>query len=195
MPLHPAGTFTTPRMDNLIILETKRLILRQLLPSDWPEACRLLQDPAVMYAYEGPFSDQEVQNWLDKQWVRYRRDGFGLWAVIEKSTAEQIGQCGLTYQEYAGRQVPEVGYLLRQAFWHKGYATEAACACRDYAFYTCGFETVYSIIRDTNQASRQVAIRCGMKPADALVKFYRGVRMPHVVYKVEKREREVGLRI
>lgn len=182
-------------MDNSIILETKRLILRRLQPSDFPEACRLLQDPAVMYAYEGPFSDQEVQHWLDKQLGRYRRDGFGLWAVIEKSTAEQIGQCGLTYQAYAGQQVPEVGYLLRKAFWHKGYATEAACASRDYAFYTCGFETVYSIIRDTNLASRQVAVRCGMKQTDAFVKLYRGVSMPHVVYKVEKPEREIGLPI
>lgn len=168
------------------------MIVRELRPSDFPDACRLLQDPQVMYAYEGPFSEQEVQNWLDKQLTRYRRDGFGLWAVVEKSTQEQIGQCGLTLQDYAGRQVPEVGYLLCKAFWHKGYATEAACACRDYAFDTLGFEAVYSIIRDTNRASQQVALRNGMKRTDSFVKYYRGVRMPHFVYKVEKKEREGG---
>lgn len=107
--------------------------------------------------------------------------------MIEKNSGALIGQCGITYQDYNGRQVAEVGYLLRKAYWHKGYATEAAVACRDYAFHTLGFREVYSIIRNTNVASRQVARRSGMQPVDTIVKHYQGVDMPHVIYKVEKR--------
>lgn len=55
-----------------------------------------------MYAYEGAFSDQEVQVWLDKMFRRYENDGFALWAVVEKGSGELIGQCGITYQEYNG---------------------------------------------------------------------------------------------
>ena len=87
------------RMRN-VLLETGRLVLRKLEQGDFDEVCKLLQDPVVMYAYEGAFSDQEVQAWLDKMFRRYEDDGFALWAVIEKSSGELIGQCGITYQEY-----------------------------------------------------------------------------------------------
>ena len=90
-------------MDEMI-LETERLVLRKLEQSDFREACKLLQDPEVMYAYEGAFSDQEVQVWLDKMFRRYENDGFALWAVVEKGSGELIGQCGITYQEYNGRK-------------------------------------------------------------------------------------------
>lgn len=169
-----------------IILETERTILRQLEQTDFDEACKLLQDPVVMYAYEGAFNNEEVQDWLDKQFRRYRNDDFGLWGVVEKSSRELIGQCGITWQEYDGKQIPEVGYLLRKDFWHKGYATEAARACKEYAFDTLGFDEVYSIIRDTNVASQQVAQRNGMQRIATFVKHYRGIDMPHFVFSVKK---------
>lgn len=139
------------------ILETERLLLRGLEQGDFKDVCKLLQDDEVMYAYEGAFNDQEVQNWLDRQFGRYRHDGFGLWGVVEKGSNELIGQCGITYQEFDGKRVPEIGYLFKKEFWHKGFAIEAAVACREYAFHTLGFEEVYSIIRDTNIASQKVA--------------------------------------
>ena len=145
------------------ILETERLLLRGLEQGDFKDVCKLLQNDEVMYAYEGAFNDQEVQNWLDRQFGRYRHDGFGLWGVVEKGSNELIGQCGITYQEFDGKRVPEIGYLFRKEFWHKGFAIEAAVACREYAFHTLGFEEVYSIIRDTNIASQKVARRNSMQ--------------------------------
>ena len=173
------------RMRN-VLLETGRLVLRKLEQGDFDEVCKLLQDPVVMYAYEGAFSDQEVQAWLDKMFQRYEDDGFALWAVIEKSNGELIGQCGITYQEYNGGRVLEVGYLFRQEFWHKGFATEAAIACKEYAFQVLNFDEVYSIIRDSNVASQNVARRNGMIEVDTLVKHYRGVEMPHIVFRVSR---------
>ena len=62
----------------MIILETKRLLLRELEPEDRKDLAEILQDPQVMYAYEHEFTDDDVQAWLDRQQERYRRDGFGL---------------------------------------------------------------------------------------------------------------------
>ena len=152
------------------ILETERLLLRGLEQGDFKDVCKLLQDDEVMYAY--------------RQFGRYRHDGFGLWGVVEKGSNELIGQCGITYQEFDGKRVPEIGYLFRKEFWHKGFAIEAAVACREYAFHTLGFEEVYSIIRDTNIASQKVARRNGMQKVATFIKHYRGVDMPHFVYKV-----------
>ena len=153
--------------------------------SDYPALCKILQDPDVMYAYEGAFNENEVQEWIDKQINRYREIGLGLWAVILNETGEMIGQCGLTMQKYIDNQVLEIGYLFQKAFWHYGYATEAAIACRDYAFDKLEVEEVFSIIRDTNIASQNVAKRIGMTIKDRFIKHYRGVDMPHYLFSVE----------
>lgn len=165
-----------------ILIETERLKIRPLKQDDFNEACKMLQDEKVMYAYEGAFSKQEEQDWMNKQFRRYQEDGFGLWAVIEKKSNEIIGQCGITYQMINNKRVPEIGYLFRKEYWHRGYATEAASACREYAFHDLGFPQVYSIIRDTNLASQQVALRIGMHQTGSFIKHYRGIDMLHYIY-------------
>lgn len=174
-----------------MILETERLSLRELTQDDYPALCRILQDERVMYAYEGAFSDAEVQEWLDRQLARYEKWGFGLWAAVLKETGEVIGQCGLTMQLWKEREVLEIGYLFRRDCWHRGYATEAARACKAYAFEKLEAEEVCSIIRDINEASKRVAIRNGMVKTDVWTKHYRGVDMPHfryVIVKADERE-------
>lgn len=165
-----------------MILETERLYLREMNQGDFCSLCEILQDERTMYAYEGAFSDQEVQEWLDRQISRYEKWNFGLWAVILKETDKMIGQCGLTMQPWKGSEVLEIGYLFNRLYWHRGYATEAARACKKYAFETLGAGEVCSIIRDTNLASQNVAVRNGMIKADSSTKHYKGVDMPHDRY-------------
>lgn len=172
------------------ILETNRLILREFTQNDLEALGRILKDPEVMHAYEHGFSDKEVQEWLNRQIGRYQNDGFGLWAVVLKETKELIGQCGITLQDAEDKngKVKEVGYQFAKAFWHCGYAMEAAIACRDYAFETLEADEIYSIIREKNQASERVAERNGMRRCGSLVKYYYGMDMPHNIYKITKKE-------
>lgn len=173
-----------------MILETNRLYLRKMTQEDFPSLCEILQDVEVMYAYEHAFSDDEVQEWLDKQIERYKQDGSGLWAVILKETDKMIGQCGLTLQDYRGKQVWEIGYLFQKAFWHQGYATEAAIACREYAFREHLSAEIFSIIRDNNIASQKVALRNGMEIRDSFTKHYHNIDMPHLVFSVRRSTEE-----
>ncbi|MDO4299827.1 MAG: GNAT family N-acetyltransferase [Clostridia bacterium] len=170
-----------------MILETERLYLREMNQSDFKALCKILQDNETMWAYEGAFSDAEVQEWLDRQINRYQRWGFGSWAVVLKETNEMIGQCGLTMQPWKDKEVLEIGYLFQRSFWHKGYATEAAKACKKYAFEILNADEVCSIIRDTNIASQNVAIRNGMTAVDSWTKHYKGVDMPHCRYVVTRK--------
>ena len=171
-----------------LILETQRLCLREMQQADYSALCKIMQDKDVMYAYEHAFSDDEVQEWLNKQLCRYRDDGFGLWAVIRKENEEMIGQCGLTMQDYNGTQVLEVGYLFQKAHWHKGYAAEAAVACKEYAFNTLNAHEVFSIIRDTNIASQNVAKRNGMVIRGEFTKHYGDMDVPHYAFSVRRAE-------
>lgn len=167
-----------------MILETKRLYLREMNPSDFNSLCRILQDEKAMYAYEGAFSDQEVQEWLDRQIYRYQKWNFGLWAAVLKETDKMIEQCGLTMQQWKDQEVLEIGYLFERSHWHQGYATEAAKACKQYAFEKLNASEVCSIIRDSNTASQNVAMRNGMVMKDQWIKHYKGVDMPHYRYVV-----------
>ncbi len=173
-----------------MILQTERLVLRELQERDYDALCKILQDKETMYAYEGAFTDGEVREWLDRQLGRYEKHGFGLWGVVLKESGGLIGQCGVTLQPWRGGEVLEVGYLFRRDCWHRGYATEAARACRDHAFEKLGADEVCSIIRDTNAASRRVAERNAMSPAGTCMKHYKGVDMPHIRYVVTRAEWE-----
>lgn len=170
-------------MEKDIILQTERLFLRELNQEDFGALSKILQDEETMYAYNGAFNDEETKAWLDKQLDRYHTYGFGLWAVVLKETNEMIGQCGITMQPWKDSEVFEVGYLFQRSCWHKGFATEAAKACMEYAFTKLNAHQVCSIIRDTNTASQNVALRNGMtKSGDTWVKHYRGVDMPHYLF-------------
>ena len=170
-----------------MILETERLFLRQLTEDDYEALSKILQDEETMYAYNGAFSDAETKEWLDRQLARYEQYEFGLWAVVLKETNEMIGQCGITVQPWKDREVLEIGYLFNRAFWHNGYAAEAAIACKEYAFTVLNASEVCSIIRDTNIPSQNVALRNGMTVVDKWVKHYRGVDMPHFLYTVKRK--------
>lgn len=176
------------------ILETDRLILRELEKNnekDYKGLASILQDKETMYAYEHAFSDKEVSQWFNNQINRYQTYGFGLWACILKENNEFIGQCGLTMQKidkkiHNSDELLEIGYLFNKNYWHRGFAIEAASACKDYAFNILKEKRVYSIIRDNNTASQNVAVRNGMKIVDYTVKYYYNIDMLHYIFCAEK---------
>ncbi|MFS0783985.1 GNAT family N-acetyltransferase [Bacillus sp. 1P06AnD] len=170
----------------MVVFETERLYLREMAQEDYGNLSEILQDEEVMYAYEHAFNDEEVQDWLDKQRKRYKKDGFGLWAIIHKETGAFIGQAGLTMQDVEGTPELEIGYLLKRKFWHQGFATEAAVGCKEYAFRVLNKHRVVSIIRDTNKSSQRVAERNGMSVEKTFVKHYYNMDMPHFVYSIHK---------
>lgn len=96
--------------------------------------------------------------------------------------------CPADYVREAEKRIPEIGYLFRKEYWHKGYATEAATACREYGFNVLGFSELYSIIRDNNTASIKVAERNGMERRGSFVKHYYGIDMPHIVFSVKRKK-------
>ncbi|MCL2030312.1 MAG: GNAT family N-acetyltransferase [Oscillospiraceae bacterium] len=173
---------------NKTILETERLLLREMVITDLPAVWEIVGDDITMAAWDGAWSEEENLAGLEKQINSYRENGFGRWAVALKDTNRVIGICGLQYCDTDKDSVLEVGYLFNRAFWHKGYAIEAAIASKRYAFDVLGEPEVFSLVRDTNLASINVAIRNSMLVRGRFIKPYKGAAMPHYIFSARKTE-------
>jgi RimJ/RimL family protein N-acetyltransferase len=87
-----------------------------------------------------------------------------LWLVVDRASGDKVGQVGLAWQDVEGRRLPEIGWLVRRAWWRRGIATEAAIGVRDNAFTEHGLDRVISLIRPVNEPSQGVARKVGMHP-------------------------------
>ena len=179
------------------IIETERLKLRELTLDDTDKLALVLSDPQSMKFYPHPFSREEVEHWIKWNIENYKKYGFGLWAVIEKESGEFIGDCGITMQQVDlgfiqnpknGRVKAlseacldrpyedlfhEIGYHLRKEYRGKGYATEAARACSEFA-KSKGVKQIISYMKSDNLPSRHVAERNGMTFVKSFTKTVMG---------------------
>ncbi len=144
-----------------VILETPRLLLRELNLGDLDFVAELLAHPEVMHFWPKTYTRDEAEVWIRRQAERYARDGYGYWLALDKASGQPIGQAGLLAQEVD--VVPEtgIGYIIHRPFWRQGYATEAAAHCRDYAFGTLGKERIVVLVRPENVVSVKVANKIG----------------------------------
>ena len=146
------------------ILETDRLILRHLLPTDLDSLFALYSDQEVRrYFPEGTLTYQETREELE--WFLNGHPDhpeLGLWATIHKETNQFIGRCGLLPWTIDQRPEVEVAYLLGKEYWGQGLGTEAARAIVKYGFETLGLSRLICLIDRDNQASIKVASKIGM---------------------------------
>ena len=164
------------------VLESPRLRFRRIEPADFSSLCEFLQDQKVMYAWEHGFSLDEVQDWIDRTLARYEKDGFGHYAAIEKETSALIGVIGPLIEVIDEVPYTGIGYIINKRYWGKGYATEGAAACMQYAFSALHADKVIAEIRPENLRSRRVAERLGMAVEGECIKHYYGKEMPHLIY-------------
>ena len=149
-------------MEQRIILETDRLLLREMNIDDFDALYKVLADRDIMQHYPYTFDEKRVSDWIERNMNRYRDNGFGLWAVCLKDTREMIGDCGLTLQNIEGEMLPEIGYHIRADHQRKGYAKEAAAAVRDWAFTNTDYPAIFSYCKNTNVGSYKTAESIGM---------------------------------
>ncbi|GKX28847.1 acetyltransferase [Vallitalea longa] len=145
------------------ILETKRLYLRELRLDDKKELMKVLSNPKSMEFYPHPFSEKEVEKWINWNINNYKKYKHGLWAVILKEGDIFIGDCGITMQEIDDESLPEIGFHIINDYCNKGFATEAALACKEYAFNVLQYPRIFSYTILRNIPSQKVAKKLGME--------------------------------
>lgn len=122
----------------------------------------MLGDPEVMRFYPAPKTREQTAAWIAWNEDNYARHGYGLW-IIETHDGAFIGDCGLTWQEVNAVPRLEVGYHVVTPAQGRGYATEAATACRDHARDVLASPELVAIIHPENVASERVARKIGMR--------------------------------
>jgi RimJ/RimL family protein N-acetyltransferase len=146
-----------------VILQTPRLVLRELSLDDLDFIAELLAHPEVMQFWPKPHTREEAEAWIRRQQERYTRDGYGYWLALDKASGRPVGQAGLLRQDLDGVVEAGIGYIIHRPFWRQGYATEAAAHCRDYAFEKLGKERIVVLARPENVVSQSVARRISGK--------------------------------
>ena len=171
---------------SMINLETERLKLRMLQPSDFEAYAEMCADPEVMrYIGDGqPLARPMAWRNLAMMVGHWSLRGYGLWAAEERSSGTLVGRIGFWNPD--GWPGFELGWMLRRSSWRQGYATEGARAALDFAFSGLQQSQVISLIHPDNAASVRVAQRLGEQlagTADLMGK-------PALVYRITRAEWE-----
>lgn len=166
-----------------IVLETKRLLLREWESSDAPEMYLLNSDPEVIkYTGDVPFKNVEETKQLILNYDHYEKFKMGRLTVLLKETNEYLGWCGLKY--LVDMNEVELGYRFHKKYWGNGYATEACIACLEYGFENLKLKRIIGQVLKENVASVRVLEKIGMHFEKEEI-FHDA---PGVVYSIEKKQ-------
>jgi len=149
-----------------IILETERLILRTAQEGDVDLFDKHLNTPNMRRHLGGPHERHEIEQYEAKSEANFAQHGFGWMAMMEKATGEFVGQCGLKRVDAKGASFTgdfEIGWMVREDRWRRGYAREAVLATLDWAFTRHAASHVVALTSEANEASWRFMEAIGLK--------------------------------
>lgn len=172
-----------------ILIETERLLIRELVPTDVEGMFDLDSNPEVhQYLGKQPVQSKEeaigVLNFIRQQ---YSDHGIARWAMVDKKTGDFIGWTGFKYiTDLTNNHVNyyDLGYRLRQKYWGMGIATEAAMACLEYGFNQLGFQEVFATADCENAGSNNILTKLGF----TRIETFDLDGEPHHWYRLDKTE-------
>ena len=157
------------------ILETERLILREIIETDDEFVLDLLNQPSFI-KYIGDRNVRTIEQsreFIENRYRQsYRVNGFGLYAVELKSEIRnlksQIGICGFVKRD----SLPDadIGFAFLPQFCGKGYALESANAVMKYGRDVLGLARVLAITSQDNESSGRLLEKIGFK-FESLIKM------------------------
>ncbi|MFP3833340.1 GNAT family N-acetyltransferase [Chryseobacterium sp. SIMBA_028] len=164
------------------ILETDRFLLRELTVDDAMSFYELNKNSKVIQ-YTGDRSFESVEEAVTflRNYKDYGENGYGRWAVIDKSNNEFLGWCGLKYD--SSKDETDLGFRFFEKFWNRGVATESAIACLKYGLGQLKLKKIVGRAMSENIASIKVLQKLGFT-FDKEFDFdgYKGV-----IYTIEKK--------
>ena len=148
-----------------IVIETARLVLRTIEEGDAARQYRLFNTPAVMEHLGGVKELHEIEAKHARSMASFAREGFGFMMLVEKASGELVGHAGMKRVDNPLAPNPgnyEIGWLIREDRWRRGYAHEAMRAVIDWGFASLGAPHLVALTSLRNEASWRLMEKLGM---------------------------------
>nr|WP_315158745.1 GNAT family N-acetyltransferase [uncultured Flavobacterium sp.] len=144
------------------VLETERLILRRVLPSDVKEMFELRSNPETMKYIPRPLVTNYEETLAHIKMMDDKiesSEGIN-WAITLKGDDTMLGVIG-HYRIKPEHYRAEVGYMILPEYNGKGITTEAVQCVVDYGFNTMKLHSIEGVIDPRNGASEKILQKCG----------------------------------
>ena len=151
-------------MNQRYIFKSDRLGFRNWTMDDLPEFAALNEDERVMEHFPKPLTHQETEAFINRLRKHFDDWGYTYYATEVLETGTLIGFIGLAYQTYEAEFTPavDIGWRLKPSAWGKGYATEGAKRCLEFAFEILELEKIVAVFTANNKKSENVMKKIGM---------------------------------
>ena len=147
------------------LFTSKRLGFRNWKDSDLAEMSKINLDKEVMKFFPARKTEEETSQFIFGQQMNFNENGFCYFATELIETGELIGFIGITEQVYETDFTPavDIGWRLKASAWNKGYATEGAKRCLEFAFQDIKLDSIIATCPKVNKRSESVMKKIGMK--------------------------------
>ena len=148
------------------VLTTHRLILRQIGEDDLEPHMTLLNTPAVMEHLGGVQPREVIAAKHAASRASFAAHGFGFMLMTERDSGEIVGHCGLRHVAHPLAPNPqdhEIGWLVREDRWRRGYAHEAMRAVIDWGFTAFAAPRIVALTTERNVGSWRLMEKLGME--------------------------------
>lgn len=147
------------------IFKSKRLGFRNWNKNDLTEFAKINADLEVMEHFPNPLTEKETAEFIMRLKTHYEKNGYNYFATEILESGELIGFIGLAFQDYKTEFTPaiDIGWRLKKTAWGKGFATEGAKKCLEFAFNKLNLCNVISTCTERNYKSESVMKKIGMK--------------------------------
>lgn len=122
-------------------------------------------DEEVMEFFPSTLSREETESFIQRMQGQFIERGYCYFAVDELANSNFIGFIGFSFQTYLADFTPcvDIGWRISKNYWNRGYATEGAIRCLEFAFYDLGIEKIYAVCPKINLKSERIMIKIGMQ--------------------------------
>ncbi|NEY26723.1 N-acetyltransferase [Hafnia alvei] len=157
----------------MVMLETQRLIMRQITESDWAFFSDLYRDEQAMALIADTQTEQQILAAFESRLPAWRKE-LPQWlclVMIDRDSGQRVGLTGFV-SEWMPHRIAEVGFIISPRFQRKGYGKESLTALIDFAFSQCGYHKLKAVVTSGNEASRGLLMRSGFQQEGCLRQNY-----------------------